>query len=113
MNVIRTMMWVILTAVIVAFMVLNWGEPVDVFFWIDGSGKRIGFPWPVGFVALVFFLAGLLPMWLLSRASKWRANRRIATLQNTVAASSVVAPVPVATSTQLEANAPQAESPTI
>jgi lipopolysaccharide assembly protein A len=114
MQALRTILLLALTIVLVAFIAINW-VTVPVNFWPLADGNYLHFEWPVGFIVLLAFLAGLLPMWLLSRASKWHANRRIATLQNTVAAASVSAPVAVATSTQLEAEAapPPAQEPTI
>jgi lipopolysaccharide assembly protein A len=115
MQALRTILLVSITIVLVAFIAINW-TPVSVNFWPLADGNYLHFQWPVGFIVLVSFIAGLLPMWLIARAAKWRLQRRIATLENSVAANSVVAPV--ATSTQLEAAAPPpppppAESPAI
>ena len=108
MQALRTILLLAITIVMVAFIAINW-ETVPVNFWPLADGNYLHFQWPVGFIVLLSFLAGLLPMWLLGRAAKWRTNRRIATLENSVAASSVVAPI--ATSTQLEAAAPPPPAP--
>ena len=102
MQAIRTIVWVVLAIVLVAFIAINW-TPVSVNFWPLQDGY-LHFEWPVGFIVLLAFLAGLLPTWLMHRAAKWRLNRRIATLENTVKATTP-APIvpPLATSTQLEA----------
>jgi hypothetical protein len=42
------------------------------------------FDWPVGFVALVFFLAGFVPPWAAGRLRRWRLKRRIATLESSL-----------------------------
>jgi hypothetical protein len=40
----------------------------------------------VGLIAVFFFLLGAAPMWLLSKAGRWRMNRRMAALENSVRA---------------------------
>ena len=102
MQALRTILLLAITIVLVAFIAMNW-NPVSVNFWPLQPGY-LSLEWPVGFIVLVSYLAGIVPTWLIARATKWRLNRRIATLENTVAAASVSAPV--ATSTQLEAAAP-------
>jgi lipopolysaccharide assembly protein A len=100
MQVIRTIVWVVITALLIAFIAMNWVKaPVN--FWPMGDNGYLHFDWPVGFIALVFFLLGLLPMWLLSKAGKWRLTRRINVLENTVKANAPAPPI--ATSSQLEA----------
>ena len=97
MNVVRTALWIVVTALVVGFVVLNWGEPQQVKIWPGGSDTDFLFEWPVGFMALVFFLAGFVPMWLYHRGVKWGLNRRIAALENAARVSAVVAPAPVST----------------
>ena len=116
MQIVRTIVWVVITAVLVGFIAMNWDRaPVNI--WPTENGY-LHFEWPVGVIALLFFLLGLLPMWLLHRAGKWRLNRRIASLENTVRATAVANAVPPATlappaqsapfptSTQLDALSP-------
>ncbi|MEY4720629.1 MAG: hypothetical protein RIQ46_354 [Pseudomonadota bacterium] len=105
MRMIRTLVWIVITAVLVAFIAMNWHR-ADVNFWPAESGNYAHFQWPVGFIALFFFLLGLLPMWLLSKAGKWRLTRRISALENSVKAVSMGAAPPLGTTTQLEAEAP-------
>ncbi len=98
MQIIRTILWVIITAILVAFIAINW-TAVPVNFWPLADGKYVHFQWPVGVVALVFFLLGAAPMWLIHRAGRWRLKRRINSLENTVAATSTPATsTPVVTS---------------
>jgi uncharacterized integral membrane protein len=92
MQIVRTIVWVLVTIVLVAFIAINW-TTVPVNFWPLDNGEFLHFTWPVGVVALVFFLLGMLPMWLLNKGTRWRFNRRIHVLENTVKASSAVAPV--------------------
>jgi putative membrane protein len=101
MQVIRTIVWVVITALLVGFIAINWNTaPVN--FWPLAEGY-LHFEWPVGFIALAFFLLGLLPMWLISLIGRWRYARRINALENSVRA---VAPLPPVTpATQLDAAA--------
>ena len=111
MQVIRTIVWIAVTALLVAFIAMNW-ERAPVNIWPLEAGY-LHFEWPVGVIALIFFLLGLLPMWLLHRAGRWRWTRRMSALENTVRATAVQPPV--ATSTQLDARAetaPDEERPT-
>lgn len=90
MQVIRTIAWIVVTAILVAFIAMNWNRaPVN--FWPLENGNYIHFDWPVGFVALLFFGLGMLPVWLYLRAVRWRLNRRIASLENSLRANSTPA----------------------
>ncbi len=111
MQALRTIGWVILTIILVAFIAINWNT-VAVNFWPLSDGTYLRFEWPVGFVALVFFLLGFVPMWLVNRAGRWRTSRRIASLENTLRASPPGAGAPVATTTQLDARTSDTPSPT-
>jgi putative membrane protein len=101
MQLIRTIVWVVITALLVGFIAINW-NPAPVNFWPLSEGY-LHFEWPVGFIALAFFLLGLVPMWLISLIGRWRYSRRINALENSVRA--VTPPRPLATSTQLDAAA--------
>ena len=90
MNVVRTAVWMLITALVVGFVVLNWGEPQQVRIWPGSAENDFLFEWPVGFMALVFFLAGFVPMWLYHRGVKWGLNRRIAALENAARVNAVV-----------------------
>lgn len=95
MQIVRTVVWVVLVIALLLFSFNNW-IPVDIKIW-EGLILETKLP------ALVFFsfLLGLVPMWLLSKAGRWRLNRRINALENTVRATA--APTLTGTSTQLEA----------
>ena len=94
MQIIRTILWIIVTAVLVSFIAMNWTQvPVNI--WPLEGGNYLHFEWPVGVVALVFFVVGALPVWLVHRAGTWRLKRRIQALENTVLSTST--PVPSAT----------------
>lgn len=105
MQLIRTLIWIVATVVLVAFIAMNW-ERAPVNIWPLASGY-VYFQWPVGVIALVFFSLGAGPMWLYHRAGKWRWQRRVAALENSVRATTIAPPS--ATSTQLEAAQPTEE----
>ena len=107
MQPIRTLMWVVATVVLVAFIAMNWTK-VPVNFW-PLETAYLHLEWPVGVIALVFFLFGAVPMWLYHRAAKWRWQRRVASLENSVRATAVQPPL--ATSSQLEAAPQPTEEP--
>lgn len=87
MQIMRTVVWIVVTAILVAFIAMNWDRaPVNI--WPLETGY-LHFEWPVGVIALVFFLLGLAPMWLLHRAGQWRMQRRITSLENSVRAAAM------------------------
>ncbi len=91
MQIIRTILWVIVTAMLVAFIAMNWTKvPVNI--WPLSDGNYLHFEWPVGIVALLFFVLGALPMWLVHRANGWRLKRRIHSLESTVQSTATVTP---------------------
>ena len=93
MQVIRTVLWIVITAILVAFITMNWTK-VPVNFWPLDDGNYVHFEWPVGVLALLFFLLGVLPAWLYLRAVRWHLNRRIASLENSLRASSMPSATP-------------------
>ncbi|MGH6785855.1 MAG: lipopolysaccharide assembly protein LapA domain-containing protein [Novosphingobium sp.] len=107
----RNIILVFLAIVLTAFVAMN-STVVRVNWWPDAN-DYLGYrhsQGPFGLVALIFFLLGFVPMWLFARAAKWRAARRIASLENSLRAATPS--TPVATSTQLEAATPLAPSET-
>lgn len=96
MQIIRTILWVLITALLVAFIAMNWTKvPVNI--WPMDGGNYLHLQWPVGVIALVFFALGVLPMWVVHRAGRWRLERRIHALENTV--NAISAPAAMATPT--------------
>ncbi len=75
MQFIKTLFWVILAVILVVFAVNNW-SPTSVLIWED---IRIDTKLPV--LVIGAFLLGFVPLWLIHRASRWRLNRRIKTLE--------------------------------
>lgn len=104
MQLIRTLALVLLAILLSAFVAMNW-ESAPVRFWPLGNGDYLRFDWPVGFTALFFFALGLLPMWLLSKAARWRLMRRINALENNLRNCAADGPQAVATTSQLDAAA--------
>ena len=94
MQIVRTIVWVVLVMALAFFSILNW-HSVEIKIW---EGLILETKLPA--LVLVSFLLGLLPMWALSKAGRWRLNRRINALENTVRATATSL---VGTSTQLEA----------
>lgn len=90
MQIIRTIVWIAITAALVAFVAMNW-EPAPVNFWPLENGLYLHLQWPVGLIALFFFALGAGPMWLLSKAGHWRMTRRMAALENSVRAGTPTA----------------------
>lgn len=96
MRVIRTIMWVLMVVALLLFSLNNW-QDVEVKIW-EGLILQTKLP----ALVVVSFLAGLLPMWLRHKGSRWRLNRRIANLENTVKATTASQPSTIATTTQLD-----------
>ncbi len=110
MQVIRTIAWIVVTAILVAFVAMNWTKaPVNL--WPLEDGNYVHFEWPVGVVAIVFFVLGMAPVWLYLRAMRWSLHRRIASLENSLRASSLPSPpaAPVETVSSPVAPAPPLE----
>jgi len=99
MQILRTALWVLIAVIVCSFVWMNW-HMAEVNLWPLEAGF-LHVDWPIGIIALVFFLLGLLPTWALSKATRWGLKRRIANLENTVKAMTPTPPL--ATSTQLEA----------
>jgi uncharacterized integral membrane protein len=108
MQFVRTAVWVLIAVALALFAWTNW-QVVTVRIW---EGLVVETKLPA--LLLVSFLAGLLPMWLYHRAARWRLQRRITLLENTVrAAESAVPPLPSAAAplTALPPTLPAAADP--
>jgi len=91
MQIVRTVVWIVITAILVAFVAMNWGVAA-VNFWPIEDGY-LYFEWPVGVIAIIFFVLGFFPMWMLNRAQSWRLKRRVSSLENSLRAAATVTPV--------------------
>ncbi len=88
MQIVRTVIWVLLLVGLLLFSIANWDPTVTVRIW---EGIVVDTKIPA--IVIVSFTIGFLPMWLYHRASKWRMQRKIASLEN---AARTVAATPVA-----------------
>ncbi len=75
MQLVRTLLWVLILAGLLAFSFFNW-QPVEVTIW-----ENLVLETKVPALVVVSFLLGLLPMWLVHRGAQWRAKRRISSLE--------------------------------
>lgn len=105
MQVIRTIVWVLLLVALLLFSINNW-QPVEVKIW-EGLVLETRLP----ALVIVSFLAGLLPMWLLHKGARWRLNRRIASLENSVRSVAISTPLNASPSNPLDAGAAAPHSP--
>ena len=96
MKLLRSIFWLLVVAVLAAFSVANW-RPVEVHIW---EGLVVDAKLPA--LVIGAYLLGMLPTWLIYRATRWRMNRRIATLE-----SALAAPTSALSSSQLDAAANQ------
>lgn len=71
MGILRTIIWVVLTAILVIFAMANW-IPVTVTIW---PGQVLDTKLPV--LILAAFLIGTLPMWIALRTTRWSLKRRL------------------------------------
>jgi len=106
MQLIRTLILLIVTIVLVAFVAINW-QTVPLNLWPLQDGNYLHLEWPVGVIVLVSMVLGFVPMWLIHKGARWRLNRRISFLENSVKSASQSNPAAIATSTQLDAAQPE------
>ncbi|MDO9367008.1 MAG: LapA family protein [Sphingopyxis sp.] len=71
MGILRTIIWVFLTAVLVIFAMANW-IPVTVTIW---PGHVLDTKLPV--LILAAFLIGSVPTWIALRTTRWSLKRRL------------------------------------
>ena len=99
MKIVRTVVWVLLLVALLVFSALNW-KPVEVKVW---EGLIVETKIPA--LVVIAFLIGLVPMWLVHRASRWNYDRRIVSLENAARASAMAHPAPAAAPLPEEARA--------
>ncbi|MEM6858782.1 MAG: hypothetical protein AAF559_13025 [Pseudomonadota bacterium] len=76
MQIVRTIIWVLLSVALLAFSVFNW-ETVEVTLW-----ENLVLETKVPALVIISFLLGLVPMWAYHRSVKWSLSRRIRSLEN-------------------------------
>jgi putative membrane protein len=90
MQFLRTLFWVVLAVVAVIFAVNNWSQ-VTINLW---GGLQADAKLPV--LLLGAFLIGLVPMYLLHRATRWSLRRRLDSAERSLAELRAIdAPAPV------------------
>jgi uncharacterized integral membrane protein len=88
MNIVRTIVWVLLLVALLVFSAFNW-NPVEIKIWEDLILET-----KVPALVVISFLLGMVPMWLLHRASRWQNERRIASLESAARAAAMTPPAP-------------------
>jgi hypothetical protein len=86
MQIVRTILWVVILVLLLAFSYFNW-RPVEVQIW-----DNLVLETKVPALVVLSFLLGLVPMWLVHRGSKWRLKRRVVALE-TAARTAAITPV--------------------
>ncbi len=105
MQLLRTLLLLLITVILVAFVGINGVFPwstVSINFWPQQDGTYVHLQWPVGLIVLASMVLGFLPMWLLHKGARWQFKRRIGFLENSVKSASQTAPTAFGTTTQLE-----------
>ncbi len=75
MQFLKTLFWIVLTVIAVAFAFKNW-TPVQVLLW---GNIVVDVKLPI--LLLTVFLLGLTPMFILHRATRWRLRRKLEHVQ--------------------------------
>lgn len=108
MGILRTIIWVLLTAILVIFAMANW-LPVTVTIW---PGQVLDTKLPV--LILAAFLIGSVPMWIALRTTRWSLKRRLDTSERQLADMRALANRPVEPAPAITpAPAPGTASPTL
>ena len=89
MGILRTIIWVLLTAVLIIFAMANW-IPVTVTIW---PGQVLDTKLPV--LILASFLIGMGPMWIALRTTRWSLKRRLDSSERQLADMRALANRPV------------------
>jgi lipopolysaccharide assembly protein A len=79
MQFLKTLFWIVLTVIAVAFAFKNW-TPVTVLLW---GNIVVDVKLPI--LLFAAFLLGLLPMFVLHRASRWRLRRKLDHVERSLA----------------------------
>jgi hypothetical protein len=82
MKLLRSIFWLLVVALLVAFSMSNW-YAVKVTIW---ANLVVDAKLPA--LVIGAYLLGMVPTWLIYRATRWRLSRRITTLENALGAPS-------------------------
>lgn len=89
MGILRTIIWVLLTAVLVIFAMANW-RVVTVTIWPGWEAET-----KMPLVILASFLIGAVPMWVALRTTRWSLKRRLDSSERQLADMRALANRPV------------------
>jgi hypothetical protein len=89
MHIIRTIVWVLLLVAFVIFSMANWEPGITVRIW-----QNLVVETKLPAVVIVAFLIGLVPMWLVHRATRWTLQRRVNALENAARTAAMAPPPP-------------------
>jgi uncharacterized membrane protein len=89
MHIIRTIVWVLLLVAFVIFAMANWEPGITVRIW-----QNLVVETKLPAVMILSFLIGLVPMWLIHRATRWTLQRRVNALENAARNAAMAAPPP-------------------
>lgn len=103
MQIVRTVIWVLLLVGLLLFSIANWDPTVTVRIW---EGIVVDTKIPA--IVIVAFAIGFVPMWLYHRASKWRMQRKMQSLEH-AARTSAATPVARPHEDEVEASPAEAE----
>lgn len=107
MRIIRSIVWIVLLAALLVFTANNW-RPVELKVW-EGLVLETKIP----ALAIIAFIAGFLPMWLMHRGRVWQLQRRIGVLENAArsaaASLAMASPEPASALTENE-NPPHSDN---
>lgn len=106
MGTLRTIIWILLTAVLVIFAMANW-IPVTVTIW---PGQVLDTKLPV--LILAAFLIGSIPTWIALRTTRWSLKRRLENSERQLADMRALANRPVEPAPAPAVATPAASTPT-
>ena len=89
MGILRTIIWVLLTAVLVIFAMANW-RVVTVTIWPGWEAET-----KLPLVILASFLIGAVPIWIALRTTRWSLKRRLETSERQLSDMRALAHRPV------------------
>jgi lipopolysaccharide assembly protein A len=100
MRFLKTIFWILVLVAIILFSSRNW-TPVTVNLW---GGLVLDTVLPV--ITLAAFLLGLLPAFILHKATRWSLNRKLESAHRSISEMSASTPPSVFSATQSPENAP-------
>ena len=87
----RTLLWIVITVIVVVFSVRNW-VPVPVNLFGDTVVET-----KVPMLLLIGFLMGFVPLYAWHRVVRWRHNRKLSSIERTPPVVTTPPPTPAST----------------